>query len=115
MIRQEKDIWLTEKKGFGLLLLFVFLMGNFCMALIGNGTLISAASGEKNSLWVDMKDGQNRKILVREGTVFSVSDRLVFELDAQELPIEPVSMQLIAFGSDGKIYESRMIRVVAEK
>lgn len=114
MIRQEKDIWLTEKRGLGLLLFMVFVMGNICAALILESTQTTSMAGAgKKNLWVNVKDEQNRNVLVRDGTVFPVKEKLKFELNVEEIPEEAVSVRIVAIGSEGEIYESRAIRVTA--
>lgn len=114
MIRQEKDICFTEKKGLGLLGMAVFLVGSICCFFIFSGKAGQVEAKEnRNELWVDMKDAQNRNILVKRGVVFPVEDKLKLELSAEHLPDSPVSLQIVAVDRNGNTYESRVIQVRA--
>ena len=114
IIRQEKDIWFTEKKGLGLWCVAAFLMGSICwFVLFAGGTDQVEAKENRNELWVDMKDEQNRNILVKSGVVFPIKDKLKLELSAAHLPDSPVSLQIVAVDRNGNTYESRVIQVRA--
>lgn len=114
LIRQEKEIWLTGKKGIGLWgLCLAILIG----ALSGfwqerNGVQNSFAA-ENDTFWVDMKDENDRLLLVKEGTIFSVSDRVRLEIPMERMPCRQVSLQIIAVDEEGEVFGSRIIRVRA--
>lgn len=117
MIRQEKEIWLSEKKGLGLWVLLLLLLGSVRMLFTMPGSFTNVVTDvtdeKRQNLWVDMKDEQNRKILVREGTVFPIEEKLKLELPVEQMPENPVSVKIVAVDETGKIYESREIRVAA--
>lgn len=113
--RQEKSIWLTEKKFSGLLgLLFIV----FCLAAalreqtFSPGTVYAEEEG--NALWVEMRDTYERKLLLKYDAVYITNDKIRFELPAERLPTQELSMQIVAVGEDGEQYCSRIFRIKAE-
>lgn len=106
--KQEKSIFLTEKKFPG-----IYVSG--IVAAVIAGSLIQAmcclpleAQEGKNSLWVEMRDSQNRKLLLKEGAVYHTDDRVRLEIPADRMPNEKLALQLVATGEGGAVYESRI-------
>lgn len=114
--RQEKNIWLTEKKFSGLFGLFLFVFGGVFMAAFLGAPLqpVQAKSGEE-SLWVEMRDDQGRKMLLKEGAVYAADECVRFELPAGRLPNKELALRLVAEGEDGKRYCSRVFLIRAER
>jgi len=114
--RQEKSVFLTEKKFSG-----IFVSAALVMILAGmlrtkmDTRLSVQAAGEGNSLFVEMRDQQNRKLLLREGCVYQVSDRVRLEIPAERIPKGEIALRLVAAGEDGEIYESRVFLLQGEK
>lgn len=113
--RQEKNIWLTEKKFSGLLSLLLLLAGP---AWAWGKPLDMAARAyakeEAQSLWVEMRDDQGRKLLLKEGAVYVTDDRVRFELPAQRLPDQELALRFVAVGEDGITYSSRVFLIKGE-
>ena len=106
--KQEKSIFLTAKKFPG-----IYISG--IVAAIITGVMIqclccfpSVAQAEKNSLWVEMRDEQNRKLLLKEGAVYHTDDRVRLEIPADRMPDERLALQLVATDERGAVYESRI-------
>lgn len=114
--RQEKNIWLTEKKFSGLFCLLLFLLGGVLMASFPGAPLqlVHAESGEE-SLWVEMRDDQGRKMLLKDGAVYTACECVRFELPAGRLPEQEIAVRLVAEGEDGSRYCSRVFLIRAEK
>lgn len=112
--RQEKDIWLTEKKFSGLLFL-LFAAVVFAMTIWNKAFLPSIvyADEEDRALWVEMRDELGRKMLLRNDAVYITSDRVRFELPADKLPMQELSMQIVAVDEDGERYSSRIFCIMA--
>lgn len=114
--RQEKSVFLTEKKFSG-----IFVSGALIMILAGilkaepDARLSVQAAGKGNSLFVEMRDQQNRKLLLKEGCVYRVSDRVRLEIPAERIPKGEIALRLVAAGEDGEIYESRVFLLQGEK
>lgn len=106
--KQEKSVFLTEKKVSGIyisgilavLIMSLFLQGKYC-------TYVNAKEKE-TGLWVEMRDEKNRKLLLKEGTVLSVNDKVRLEIPADRIPEERIALQLVATGEAGEVYESRI-------
>ncbi|MGN0376069.1 MAG: serine/threonine protein kinase [Suilimivivens sp.] len=113
--RQEKSIFLTEKKFSGIYIsgIFLFILAGVLMQ--GKGASLSVLAKEKdNSLWVEMRDEQNRKLLLKEGAVYQVNDRVKLEIPAERMPEGEIALKLVATGEDGEIYESRIFLLQGE-
>lgn len=116
--RQEKNIWLTEKKFSGFFLLFFTL---FFSALVLDGTSVVFpasfvwAEERQEILWVEMRDESGRKLLLKNDAVYMTSDRVRFELPAGRLPGKELSMQIVAVDEDGERYSSRIFRIQAQE
>lgn len=124
--RQERSLLLTEKPFPGI---FVSVLCMCMLAACSYGLVAqakesvsaevqkNAASGdqadnheyedEEAFLFVELRDEQNRKILLQDGAVLPVSDCLRLEIDKDELPQGNVTIQIHATGEDGTVYESR--------
>ncbi len=107
--KQEKNIFLTEKKftgsyTVGLLLLVLLLFGNLPME-------ISHAGETGKELWVEMRDMQNRKLLLKKGTVYNPEERIRLDIPKEKLPEGTLSMQIVAVNASGDVWESRVFLV----
>lgn len=106
--RQEKSIFLTEKKFSGIYVagfLLAFLLGTTAeYSLAGAGV----AAGEKESLWVEMRDAEGRKLLVKEGEYYQPGERMRLEIPMERIPEERITLQLVAEGQEGTVYTSRV-------
>ncbi len=110
--RQEKNIWLTEKRFSGLPSFFLFL----CPAVLMTGILCvtapAAHAGDNaGKLWVEMRDEQGRKLLLKNDAVYITNDCVRFELPADRMPREEFLLQMVASGQNGDIYSSRLFRI----
>ena len=115
LIRQEKEIWLTAKRGIGLWSLGIgLLLGGLVFGLHQQtGGQNSFAAGKEN-FWVDMKDENDRLLLVKEGTVLPVGNKVRLEIPMERMPRQQVSLQVIAIDEKGEVFGSRIIRIKAE-
>ena len=116
LIRQEKEVWLTAKRGIGLWSLGIgLLLGGLAFSLQQQtgGVQNSFAAG-KETFWVDMKDENDRLLLVKEGTVLPVGDKVRLEIPMERMPRQQMSLQIIAIDEKGEIFGSRIIRIKAE-
>lgn len=114
--RQEKNIWLTEKKFSGLFGFFMFVFGGVLMAAVFGIPLQPVhAKGGEEKLWVEMRDEQGRKMLLKDGAVYMASDCVRFELPAGRLPGQELAVQIVAEGEDGSRYCSRIFLIQAEE
>ena len=106
--KQEKSIFLTEKKFSGIyvaVVLLSFFLGTMAeYSFSGTGV----AAGEKETLWVEMRDAEGRKLLVKEGTYYQPGERTRLEIPMNRIPEEQVALQLVAEGKEGTIYTSRV-------
>ena len=106
--RQEKSIFLTEKKFTGLYvagILLAFLLGT--MAECGLAGL-PAVAGEKEALWVEMRDTLGRKLLIKDGEFYQPGERMRLEIPMERIPEEQIALQLVAEGGTGTVYTSRV-------
>ena len=62
---------------------------------------------QADCLWVEMRDEENRKLLLKNGSVYRVSDRLRLEIPAERIPEGEIALQLVVTGEEGEVYESR--------
>ena len=115
LIRQEKEIWLTAKRGIGLWSLGIgLLLGGLVFGLHQQtGGQNSFAAGKEN-FWVDMKDENDRLLLVKEGTVLPIGNKVRLEIPMERMPRQQVSLQVIAIDEKGEVFGSRIIRIKAE-
>lgn len=113
--KQEKSLFLTEKKFNGLYAVLGIILFLFFVPLTGN-TVFSKEKEENSTeeLWVEMKDEKGRKLLLKEDSVYQVKDRVRFEIPAEELPGEPVSVWVIGQGEKGEWYQSRRFLLQGE-
>lgn len=112
MQKREKNIWLTEKQFSGLLSLALFVLAGIWhpgQADVPPFTVCAREEPEK--LWVEMRDGQWRKMLLKEDAVLKTWEPVRFEIPPERLPDKELSMQLIATGEDGSMYTSRIFKV----
>lgn len=106
--KQEKSIFLTEKKFSG-----IYVSGILVILLVsllwqgGYGLVVSGEEG-KNGLWVEMRDDQNRKLLLKEGAVYQAKNKVRLEIPVERMPEEKLSLQLVATGEEGEVYVSRI-------
>ncbi|MCM1126720.1 MAG: serine/threonine protein kinase [Lachnospiraceae bacterium] len=124
-IKQEKNVRLTEKKFLGLYLLFFFLLGcafgetavqtrSLCFG--GIGQEMSAYAGEKEEkLWVEMRDDEGRKMLLKDGAVYVPKECVRFEIPLKSLPEETIRLQMAAEGEGGNLYVSRVFLIGREE
>lgn len=108
LCRQEKNIWLTEKKFSGLISVWLFAAAGALGISAAHFVPSVSAENETGKLWVEMRDEQGRKMLLKEGAVYHTQDRIRFELPADRLPEGKVSLQFVALGEDGNTYCSRI-------
>ena len=124
-VKQEKSVRLTGKKFFGLYLLFFFLLG-FCFGkasvqnrennLGGFQTAAVVYAGEKEEkLWVEMRDDLGRKLLLKEGAVYTPKECVRFEIPLKSLPEETIRLQMAAEGEGGNLYVSRVFLIGREE
>lgn len=113
--RQEKSIFLTEKKFSGIYVSGILLMVVMSI-LIQERTICSPVPAKDlgNSLWVEMRDEKNRKLLLKEGAVYQVSDRVKLEIPAESMPVGEIALRLIATDEAGEVYESRIFLLQGE-
>ena len=110
-IRVEKSIVLTAKRFTGLFLLLLLLFAGF-----GKGEQGAVYAGEaEKQLWVEMRDEEGRKLLLKEGTRYPASDRIRFEIPVEALPEPEIKLRMIADGQDGRSYCSRVFWIGTEK
>lgn len=111
LIRQEKEIWLTEKRGRGLLALLAFAVGMTGGALLFRAPISSQAADNTKSLWIELKDEENRLLLLREGSVLPVTERLCMDIPMDRLPKEELAFRVIATDRKGEVYSSRSFKI----
>ena len=115
LIRQEKEVWLTAKKGIGLWSLgFGLLLGGLVFTLQEQAGVYNGFAAGKETFWVDMKDENDRLLLVKEGTVLPVGDKVRLEIPMERMPRQQMSLQIIAIDEKGEVFGSRIIRIKAE-
>ena len=115
LLRQEKEVWLTAKKGIGLWSLGIgLLLGGLAFGLQQQTGVRSSFASGKETFWVDMKDQNDRLLLVKEGTVLPVGDKVRLEIPMERMPRQQMSLQIIAIDEKGEVFGSRIIRIKAE-
>lgn len=105
--RQEKSVFLTEKKFSGIYVAGILIMTLGSALLTGVLCLSAAAQGKENSLWVEMRDEKDRKLLLKEGAVYPVGDKLRLEIPAERMPEGKITLWVAAAGEEGETYRSR--------
>ena len=112
LCKREKNIWLSEKKFSGLISAILFVLGGVSAMMISGAFMPGVcAEEETESLWVEMRDDEGRKLLLKNDAVYTTDDRVRFELPVKRLPREKLALQIVAVGEDGKRYESRIFYV----
>ncbi len=115
LYRQEKNIYLTEKRFLGLLSLMLFtITGVLVLSFAGLSQPFVCAKEEDGRLWVEMRDEQGRKMLLKEDAVYKTDKKVQFEIPADQLPRQKLAMQLVAVGEDGDTYSSRVFYIQAQ-
>lgn len=81
--------------------------------LIFSGSFVPAVHGQEKpeKLWVEMRDGMGRKMLLKYDAVYETGDSVRFELPACRLPAQKLAMRIVAVGEDGEQYSSRIFYV----
>lgn len=112
--RQEKNVWLTEKKFSGLFFLFLAAVV-LATGIRNEGVFLPVvyAEEEDKDLWVEMRDEFGRKMLLRNDAVYITDKAVRFELPADRLPTKELSMQIVAVDEDGMRYSSRIFCIMA--
>lgn len=110
-VRVEKSVVLTGKRFMGLFLVLLLLFAGFWK---GEQKAVYAGEAEKQ-LWVEMRDEQGRKLLLKEGARYPASGCIRFEIPVEALPEPEIMLQMIADGQDGRSYCSRVFWIGAEK
>jgi len=123
MVKSEKSIMLTEKKFPGLYM-GLFLVMLLCSKVFDVWGMLGIqnlrekelmlevmAAKEQETLWVDMRDEQGRKCLLKEDSAFCLKERMWFELTKESLPKGISSIRLVVVGEDHGVYESRVFLV----
>lgn len=70
-----------------------------------------SAAEEQEEIWVDMRDEQGRKCLLKEDMAFCLRERMWFEVTKESLPKGISSIRLVVVGADDAVYESRVFLV----
>lgn len=102
--RQEKSIFLTEKKFSG------WYVAGLIFLLFFTIPTIAKAEGT-DEFWVDLRDEQNRKLLLKDGSVYYPKERVRFEIPCEKLPDGQLSLQILATDERGGIHQSRVFLV----
>ena len=61
-----------------------------------------------------MRDTCERKLLLKYDAVYITNDKVRFELPAERLPTQELSVQIVAVGEDGEQYRSRIFHIKAD-
>lgn len=114
--RQEKNIWLTQKKFSGLMAVLLFLGSGILAAMFFSAAAPAVCAGnEPKQLWVEMRDNEGRKMLLKKDAVYIADDCVRFEIPAGRLPDEKISLQMVAVGEEGEVYSSRIFHIRAKE
>ncbi len=112
--KHEKSIFLTEKQFSGLLLVLFMVLCGVTLSLLQNSlTQTVYAGAEDKKLWVEMRDSNNRKMLLKENTSYQAKDSVRLEVPVKQLPKGQVCIQLVAVGEDGEVSISRIFHVAS--
>lgn len=115
LLKQEKSVFLTEKKFSGIYvsgILLVLFWGS--LFFLEEAQMQVSAEEKTEVLWVEMRDEKNRKLLLKEGTVYQAGECVRFEVPADRMPEGEVALRLTAQDEAGAIYESRIFLVEKE-
>lgn len=116
LYKQEKNIWLTKKQFPGLILFFLLIMAGVlnigCFSMM---VPIVHAGEEEEQLWVEMRNEDGRKLLLKNDAVYITKDCIRFELPAERLPEGELSLQMVAVSEEGSVYSSRIFRIKAQE
>ncbi len=107
--KHEKSVFLTEKKYAGL-----YKAGMVILLFLQLGTMRGnslQAAEESSNLWVEMRDEENRKLLLKDGAVYHPEQKIRFDIPVQEFPKGKIAVQIVAVKDTGEIYESRVFLV----
>ncbi len=107
--KHEKSVFLTEKRYAGLYKAGIFILLFLQLGMVHDKFLQAAEESPK--LWVEMRDEQNRKLLLKEGAIYHPEQKIRFDIPVQELPQGIFSVQIVAVKDTGEIYESRVFLV----
>lgn len=107
----EKAICLTEKQFPGLYGLMLTAAGISLGFLLSGMPPMDSRAVEEKKLWVEMRDEQNRKLLLKENAVYLPKHTLRLEIPADRLPEERIALQLVAVGDSGSTYGSRIFHI----
>lgn len=113
LLRQEKSVFLTEKKFSGIYVSSLLLL-LFWGSLFSVSRARTETEEKTNTLWVEMRDEKNRKLLLKEGTVYKAGERVRFEVPTERMPEGEIALYLTARDGEGDIYESRIFLVEKE-
>lgn len=112
-IKVVKRIHLTSKKYAGLYMGVFFGIGIIMGLCLGAGETVNAyADTDAKDLWVEMKDVSERKLLLRDDSIYEVSDKVRLEIPSDSMPQDRMSIEIVAVGEDGTRYESRRFNVI---
>ncbi len=107
--RVEKGIWLSEKKFMGLYCAVLFvsscILSGACRETVYMRTAYAQESAQ--SLWVEMRDNEGRKMLLKDDAVYETGSCVKFEIPADRLPEGEFTLYLIATKEGGEVYSSR--------
>lgn len=103
----EKEIWLTQKKYIGLYGVLMLLTGALVSGIVTNIGKRAYAFEKGNRMWVEMKDENERKVLLKDNAVLEVSDMVRFEIPATAIPKDAVTIKVTAIDENGKMFVSR--------
>lgn len=114
--KQEKNIWLTEKKFSGLYIILFFLLGSALKGPMGSfsypWTEEAVYAGENEErLWVEMRDDLGRKLLLKDGATYIPEKCVRFEIPTDRLPDARIRLQMVAEGEKGSVYVSRVFLI----
>lgn len=110
-LRQEKSVFLTQKKFPGIYVAGILALFLFAAAVSGKS---ASAREDPGKLWVEMRDDEGRKMLLREGTVYRTDKRVRFDIPAQDIPEGELALWLMARDGEGAVYESRVFLIEKE-
>lgn len=115
LLKQEKSVFLTEKNFSGIYVSGILLM-LFWGSLFFQGEAGAQVKAEEKTevLWVEMRDERNRKLLLKEGTVYLAGESVRFEVPTDRMPEGEIALRLTARDEAGGIYESRIFLVERE-
>ncbi len=114
LYKAEEDIFLTDKKVIMMLSLSFFLLGAAGISLWKEESASFAGAepaGTAESLWVELKDVSERKLLLKTGSFYDVTDKVRFEIPAEDLPADDMKIRIMAEDPGGNTFVSRTFLV----